>query len=258
MAIANVTLLNTFYEQMTSLNALIVEMNRVTEGYYITQGNLTILNSATASPLGLNVHVGGIRTNFIEVGPGSNTYPAITHKGTGNSNSGIYFSAANTMHFVTGSNTVITLRPSGNVGIGTTSPSQKLDVLGRVNITGHTVVTGNVGINKSSPALALDVVGSIWATGNITMESDATTKQNIRPIDDALLIVNAMTGVRYTKRETQDEKIGLVAQDVQKVLPQVVSENDGLLGINYPSIVGLLVQAIKELDNKIDRLKRDG
>ena len=105
------------------------------------------------------------------------------------------------------------------------------------------------------------MTGGIEATGNIIAysTSDERQKLNIRPIEDALGKVKKLNGVTWewnpnnTDYTTQKlPKTGLIAQEVIEVLPEVVKTKlDGYLSLDYEKIIGLLVEAIKELDKKI-------
>lgn len=96
--------------------------------------------------------------------------------------------------------------------------------------------------------------GSIIATGNISAFSDERIKENVSNICDSLDKVRRMNGVYYNIINNTDVKhIGLIAQEVKEVLPEVVIENDyGILSIDYSRIVALLINAIKELEDKVN------
>jgi hypothetical protein len=252
MSIANVAINNTFYEWMSRTDQVIVEVNKMIEGQYITTGNITISYSGTGPAL--NVLGGLTRTLVLEVGPGSAAYPSITQYGSGNSNCGIYFPAANTVGLSTSGTLRWTLDSSGNVGINVSSPTSKLHVAGTANVTGAATIGGNVAIKKASANYELEVLGDIYASGNFITESDARVKENVSPITNALDIINQMQGVEFIKKDTKAAGIGFIAQDVQKVLPQIVIGKE-TLGINYPSVVAVLVEAIKELADEISILK---
>jgi hypothetical protein len=203
-------------------------------------------------------------------------------------------------------NGTIQLGPyGGNIGLGTTNPSQKLDVNGNIrlraglydfnnnvgaagsvllstgvgvswapsaavsisndnatdeirypmfeNITSGTVETVNVASDKlqfrpSSGTLSATVFTSL---------SDRTQKEDIRPIENAIGIVNQLTGVRYNwKNNTNKPSIGLIAQDVEEVIPEVVVEMaDGLKSVSYGNIVAVLIEAIKEQQIRIEELE---
>lgn len=101
----------------------------------------------------------------------------------------------------------------------------------------------------------VNVTGNIVATGDITSMSDAALKENVRPIENALDIVNALEGVHFNYKSGADS-LGLVAQNVQEHLPNAVLENeDGTLSLKYGNLVGLLVEAIKEQQQRIDDLE---
>jgi hypothetical protein len=118
--------------------------------------------------------------------------------------------------------------------------------------------SARVGINLDNPQYALHVSGAIFATDNVTAFSDKRVKDNVIPIENALLIVQNLDGVRYTRNDSDTDKqyVGFIAQDVLEVLPEVVegSEEHGY-GISYGNITALLVQAIKEQQKQIDELK---
>lgn len=96
----------------------------------------------------------------------------------------------------------------------------------------------------------------ITCSGNITSNSDERLKDNVVTIEDALQIVKNMRGVKFDMNG--DRNVGLIAQEVQKVLPEVVVEADDdmkTLSVAYANIVGVLVEAIKELSREVDQLK---
>jgi hypothetical protein len=108
---------------------------------------------------------------------------------------------------------------------------------------------GNVGIGTTAPTAKLHVVGDIVYTGTITDISDERLKDNISPVGDALAKIQRLRGVYFNMNDTPDRRdVGLIAQDVQAVLPeavQVIDPANGYLGVAYPSVVPLLVEAIK-------------
>lgn len=248
MALSNIATTNTFTEQMVRLNQVIFELNKYIDGQAISQGNITVTGAVAGGEMLMNV-VGNTKSTRVFVGDGSLALPAIT-RALG-ANVGIYFPSDNTMAFVSSSNAILTIASSGNTGIGVTTPSAKLDVEGTFRANGVSYFGSNVGINKAAPSRALDVVGDIWATGDITMESDARTKDEIVPIASALDKVMAMQGVSYIKRDTGKPQMGLIAQELQKIMPSAVStQSDGTLGVNYQSLIAVLIEAVKELKGK--------
>jgi len=99
--------------------------------------------------------------------------------------------------------------------------------------------------------------GNVTAAGNVTAFSDARVKTNIKTIDNALSKVLALRGVTYNRTDLEDksEQIGIIAQEIKEILPQVVQENEGHYSVAYGNIVGVLIEAIKEQQTQIEELK---
>ena len=103
----------------------------------------------------------------------------------------------------------------------------------------------------------LDVNGNIVADGNITANSDRRLKKDLTLIPQAIEKVRQLSGYTYTRIKDGSRNTGVVAQEVQKVLPEAVQKDkDGILSVAYGNMVGLLIEAIKEQQTQIDRLKR--
>jgi len=118
--------------------------------------------------------------------------------------------------------------------------------------------TGNVGIGINEPQYKLDVKGQMRAD-NVTVKSDQRHKQNIHSLKNALTKLQGLRGVSFKwKDNTQnaDTQIGLIAQEVEKVLPELVStDSDGYKSIAYGKLTAVLVEAIKEQQLQIERLE---
>lgn len=91
---------------------------------------------------------------------------------------------------------------------------------------------------------------------NFVSSSDARLKSNIAPITAALAKVQALTGVTFTIAGSDVRQMGLIAQEVQAVAPEAVVEAEGVLRLAYGNLIGLLVEAIKDLAKQVDQLKR--
>jgi len=94
--------------------------------------------------------------------------------------------------------------------------------------------------------------------GTITETSARKFKKNITPIVNAMDIINKMTGVQYQWKKDSSNDIGFIADDVEKVLPELISyDNEGeIQGMNYSKITAVLVNALKEQQKQIDELKK--
>jgi hypothetical protein len=89
-------------------------------------------------------------------------------------------------------------------------------------------------------------------TGNVTASSDVALKDDIRPLMGALEMVLNLRGVRYERKSTGRTEIGLVAQEVEGVVPEVVFDGD-TKSVAYGNIVAVLIEAIKELAAEVRR-----
>jgi hypothetical protein len=116
---------------------------------------------------------------------------------------------------------------------------------------------GNVGIGTTyTGSYKLQVEGKIFASDSITAYSDARIKTNIETIPDALNLVRQLRGVQYDRLDTGEKQIGVIAQEVQSLLPSVVTTAENGLSVAYGNMVGLLIEAIKELTHKIEILEK--
>jgi hypothetical protein len=126
--------------------------------------------------------------------------------------------------------------------------------------------TSNVQFNSLGIGMAASATaGRIDATGDIVAysTSDERLKENIQPIQNALSKVENISGNEYNWKEEfenihgfKGNDVGVIAQEIQKILPEAVIERDnGYLGVNYEKIIPLLIQSIKELSLKVKELE---
>ena len=114
---------------------------------------------------------------------------------------------------------------------------------------------GQVGIGTSSPSEKLNVSGNILATGTITPNSDIAFKKDIKPLTNVLNKVTQLLGINFTYKNNNEKSMGLVAQDVEKVFPELVRGEEGNKSLNYMGLTGALIEAIKELSARIEALE---
>ncbi|MCF2491469.1 tail fiber domain-containing protein [Dyadobacter sp. CY347] len=127
---------------------------------------------------------------------------------------------------------------------------------------------GFVGINDISPDYQLSVGGDINATGEVrskgvALTSDARLKRNIHAVENGLALVSKLNPVSYEKKASigskdyEKSEIGFIAQEVQKILPQLVREGkdaDKTLALDYNSLIPVLTKAIQEQQKQIEAL----
>ena len=122
---------------------------------------------------------------------------------------------------------------------------------------GSSSATGTVMMGLSS------VSGNLSVAGTVTANSDKRIKKNIVTIDNALDKVLKLRGVTYQRTDVEDDKVlmGVVAQEVEEIIPEVVSlgdpdDPDSIKSVSYGNMVGVLIEAIKEQQLQIDELKK--
>ena len=170
---------------------------------------------------------------------------------------------------VTITNTGVTSNVAGT-GVAVTAATGAVTVsIGQAVATSSNVQFNSLGVGTAGSATA----GEIRATNNVTAyySSDSRLKENVSPIPDALHKIKQLQGVEFdwtqeyiTAHGGEDDlfmrrhDVGVIAQDVEKVLPEVVATRpDGYLAVRYEKLVPLLLQAIKELSAQVDELLKD-
>jgi hypothetical protein len=133
--------------------------------------------------------------------------------------------------------------------------------IGQAIGTSANVQFNSIGVGTTASGTA----GEIRATGDITAfySSDIRLKENITPISNALEKVKQISGNTYDWKEGYEEvhshkgnDVGVIAQEIEEILPQIVTNRDtGFKAVQYEKIIPLLIEAIKELSTKIDRLE---
>lgn len=173
----------------------------------------------------------------------------------------------------------------GNVGVGTATPASTLDINGIVRaqqlcdeaganckdisagwamgkwidgaVAGEIYYSaGDVGIGTNAPSQALDVNGNIVATAYY-YSSDVSLKEDIILLDSALDKVLALEGVSFKWKEDGKESIGLIAQDVEKVYPELVFTDDkDEKSVQYGNLIAPLIEAVKSQQKMIENQQR--
>ena len=129
-----------------------------------------------------------------------------------------------------------------------------------IDITGTTDATnatGDTGILRceggASIAKKLYVGSTITGSADVIAFSDKKLKENIETLDGKKVL--DMRGVSFTRKDTGAESSGVIAQEIQKVAPELVHDTEGTLGVAYGNLVGYLIEAVKDQQKQIDELK---
>jgi hypothetical protein len=98
--------------------------------------------------------------------------------------------------------------------------------------------------------------GNMTIGGDVVVSSDARLKANIVSLGSTLAKLLLIDGKSYTMKKNGKQKIGVLAQDIQKVFPELVTTDDkDMLAVNYQGLVPVLINALKEQQSEIDELK---
>jgi hypothetical protein len=211
---------------------------------------------------------GGTMTGSIVFPDDSGPAPAKIHMGAG-TDMKIYSDGTNGIISVLNNFYVTNNDASETLLVATPDGSVVLNHNGNGRIqteSGGCQISGALGVGTTSVGAT---AGEIRANNEITAYyvSDERLKENITTIEDALEKVNSIRGVEFDwtadhikSRGGEDgyfvrkHDVGILAQDVKKVCPEVVAEKeDGTLGVKYEKLIGLLVQAINELSAKVNK-----
>jgi hypothetical protein len=248
------------YANISSIPAGIVSGSSQVTGIgnaQLTNSSITIAGTSTA--LGSSVTSDQIRSALGTLFSGSSqvNYTSITGIPGGIVSSSLQTIANLPTGVVSGSTQVTPLLPTGTVSgssqVTISSTTGYGTIINQALLTTSAVTHGNLTIN-----------GTITATGDITafFTSDKRHKNNIQIIPNALDKVSKLNGVTWEWNDDVNEvtkstpKTGLIAQEVQEVLPEVIkTREDGFLALDYSKMMGLLVEAIKEQQKQIEELK---
>ncbi len=120
-----------------------------------------------------------------------------------------------------------------------------------------TAATGNQA-PKTSSNLTYDSVDEILSCTDFNTTSDINLKKDIEIITNANEILNQINGVNFTWIKSNKPSIGIIAQEIEKVLPQLVNErtDTGTKSVNYNGLIGVLIEAVKELSQRVEELER--
>jgi hypothetical protein len=145
----------------------------------------------------------------------------------------------------------------GDVSIETFNDAVNANVPLRIYANPLYFQGGNIIIGATTdPGYKLYVSGTIYATGNITANSDLTLKKNLTIIDNATDKLMQLNGYSYQWKEDDSHQYGVIAQEVEKILPYAVSTgNDGIKGVSYNQIIPVLIEAVKEQKKELEELR---
>ena len=140
-----------------------------------------------------------------------------------------------------------------------TNNNQLTNGAGYITSYVNTTYSAGNGLNLSGTTFSMSgaFTGNFTASGNITAYSDSRLKKDVKTIEGALDKTKALRGVEFTRIADDARSIGVIAQELETVLPElVVTDDKGIKAVNYAQITGLLIEAVKELSAKVDELSK--
>lgn len=239
-------------------------------------GTTRIAASTGATGLIVDGVSGQYGSSLTQVTTAGQSFGALISAGTNSSDVAFYVRSAN------GSTPFVYVRGDGNVGIGTTGSTHRLHVVAPAT-SGVYGIYGAAGVNDAVTygVLGTSANGYYGALGRgdgysfvgngtlynngaaqataFTYISDRTFKTNVKPLDQGLVTLMKLRPVSFTWKGTAplsgQHDIGLIAQDVQRILPDLVhTDNKGTLSIDYVRLTPILIKAVQDQEAKIDAL----
>ena len=237
----------------------------------VTIGNgVTLSESSDRADL-LYINSGTSTWGGLQIGNTSNEF-IFSLMGDGNVG-GIYDDANSDWIIYWAENAGVELKHNTNTKLTTTADG--VTVTGYLTVSNDTGVKFNTSGSSGTPTLNVDssanwnfkntvgtnVVtisngGALVASGDVTAFSDARVKENVETLPNALESVKQMRGVTYNKIGEEKQSVGVIAQELEEVVPQLVhTDEEGMKSVAYGNITAVLIEALKEQQVQIEELK---
>ena len=251
VTLTGTTVYNALNDGTTTLTSTVAELN-ILDGVTSTAAELNILDGVTATTAELNI-LDGVTSTAAEL----NILDGVTSTTTElNILDGVTSTTAE-LNILDG---VTSTAAELNILDGVTSTAAELNLVD--GITAGTVAASKAVIVDSNKDITgyrnLTSTGTITAATDVTVSSDVRFKSNIKTIDSALNKVKAMRGVYFDKKDKRS--VGVIAQEMQEVMPEVVvtdDTEDKHLSVAYGNLVGVLIEAVKELSEEVSVLRKN-
>ena len=240
--------------------------SRSSTGVTITSstGNNTSISEATSSDAGVMTSAMHDKLDGIASGAQVNVATNLSVSTT---------TTTNTIASSTGTNATIGEATGSAAGLMSTTHHNKLDGIasgatnvtnnnqisnGRGFITSSSNISGTAGGLSGTPNITVGTIscGNITSSGTITANSDAKLKKNVATVSNALDKVNLLRGVEFDYIADDKHSIGVIAQEVEAVLPDLV-EGDETKSVAYGNLTAVLIEAVKELTAEVNTLKAE-
>ena len=119
----------------------------------------------------------------------------------------------------------------------------------------YAVADGKVSLYYDGSEKLQTTTSGVTVTGDVNSTSDINLKKDIEVITDAADLVKQLSGVKFTWKENDEKSVGVIAQEVEAILPELVKGEEGDKSVNYSGLVGVLIEAVKELSARVEELE---
>jgi hypothetical protein len=236
----------------TAQSNLVVAINELVTSNATQNTRITLLTTNLTTTNG-NI---GVLSNLTT----SNTSNLVSAVNEVNASSGVvastYGGSAQIPVIVINANGRITSAANTSVTVGTAitddTTTNATRYLTLTSVTTGSITTANV----SSSKLFFNPSTGLLTSTDYNSSSDITLKDNIANIESALDTIKQLQGKSFTWKDSGARAYGLIAQEVESIIPDIVISNDGIKGINYINIIAFLIEAVKDLSSQVDQLKK--
>ena len=248
--------------------------NTITAGIFSGSGaSLTVIpNSALVNSTISGVSLGSTLGTLTMAVSGTGLSGSDTYDGSGSTT----FTVTSNATSSNTASTIVARDGSGDFSAGTITATLSGNVTSATSATTATNVTladessdstcfpifavtatGNQPPKTDASALTYDASTGTLAATNVNSTSDVNLKTDIHNVEDAVTLINQIRGVKFKWRESDAPSVGVIAQEVEEILPELVStrSDNGDKSVNYNGLVGVLIEAVKELSSRVEHLE---
>ena len=199
------------------------------------------------------------------------TSGTMTSSGTG---AELAFDYANN-HLEFSDNTKATFGADGELEIFSNGTNPSIDATGGDLLIRNLGTTGDIYIDAKSGERGIKVIQDgavelyydnskklettttgVTVTGDVNSTSDINLKKDIEVVTSATEMLNQLRGVKFTWKENDEKSLGVIAQELETILPELVKGEEGDKSVNYSGLIAVLIEAVKELSARVEELEK--